>query len=191
MTPISPMKTCRDCSCVYPRVQAPKANGNRSLWGFYFPSWGTRKAREYVEFLHQREINIARNLWVAHRGWWKHFTPPHGWKQLLRCERKTCLYCGCLLTDDLPPRAASTAVIDHMDPLSLGVRIHYGMQFIAAIAAMGLRKKNCLSVGFQNYLNPSERSRECFMSLSTSTNPKFSKLDPSSFVQKEFRCFLS
>ncbi len=185
------MRTCRDCKREYPRVLATKSDGSCSLWGFYCPICGTRRAREYEKFLHQREINIARNFWVAYRGWWKHFTPPHCWKLLLRSERKTCLYCGCLLTDDLPPRIASTAVIDHMDPLSLGGRIHCEMRFIVAIAAMALRKTNCLSVGFQNYQNLFERSRECFMSSSTGTYPKFSKQGLSSVGQKEFPCFLS
>jgi len=50
----------------------------------------------------------------------RRLTPPRGWAALLRTESENCPYCGCFLTDDPPPRAPSTAVIDHMDPLSLG-----------------------------------------------------------------------
>lgn len=115
-----PLRTCRDCKMEYPRELATRCDGERSLRGFYCPSCGTRKACEYEEFLRQRAANISRNLWAAYRGWWKHFTSPRGWVPLLRTESENCPYCGCFLTDDPPPRASSTAVIDHMDPLSLG-----------------------------------------------------------------------
>jgi 5-methylcytosine-specific restriction endonuclease McrA len=121
MTKSAPaLRTCRDCKREYLRELATRCDGERSLRGFYCPSCGIRRAREYEELLRQRELNIARNLWAAYRGWWKHFTPPRGWAKLLRTESENCPYCGRFLTDDPPPRAASTAVIDHMDPLSLG-----------------------------------------------------------------------
>lgn len=114
------LRTCRNCNAQYSPELATGSDGERSRHGFYCPSCGVQRAREYEKSLRQREINIARNLWAAYRGWWKHFTPPRGWAALLRTESDSCPYCGCFLTDDPPPRAPSTAVIDHMDPLSLG-----------------------------------------------------------------------
>ena len=111
MTKSAPaLRTCRDCKREYPRELATRCDGERSLRGFYCLSCGMRRAREYKELLRQRELNIARNFWAAYRGW----------MQLLRTESENCPYCGRFLTDDPPPRAASTAVIDHMDPLSVG-----------------------------------------------------------------------
>lgn len=115
-----PLRTCRDCKSEYPRELATGSNGESSLRGFYCPSCGSRRAREYEELLQQRKINVIRNLWDAYGGWWKHFTPARGWATLLRTESESCPYCGCFLTDEPPPRAPSTAVIDHMDPISLG-----------------------------------------------------------------------
>ena len=115
-----PFRTCRDCRSEFPRELATNSNGMRSLRGFYCSACGERRSRQDAALLLQREINITRNLWTAYRGWWKHFTPPRAWAALLRTESDNCPYCGCVLTDDPPPRTPTTAVIDHMDPLSLG-----------------------------------------------------------------------
>ena len=120
MTKPVALRICRDCKAEYPRELATGSDGKHSFRALYCLSCGMRRAREYEKSLRQRDINIVRNLWAAYRGWWKHFTTARGWRALLRAESENCPYCGCFLTDDPPPRAASTAVIDHMDPLSLG-----------------------------------------------------------------------
>lgn len=108
------------CKEEYEREFVISNYGPNSTRAFYCHSCRELILREQEEYRRNREINIARNLWAAYRGWWKHYTTPRGWAALLRTESENCPYCGCFLTDEHPPRIASTAVIDHMDPLSLG-----------------------------------------------------------------------
>jgi len=114
------LRTCRDCKARFSSELATGSDGVRAPRGFYCPTCGERRAREYEHLLRQHRINITRNLWAAYRGWWIHFTPPKGWATILRTESDNCPYCGCLLNDDRSSPTRATAVIDHMDPLSAG-----------------------------------------------------------------------
>lgn len=100
---------------------ATKSDGSLAPHGFYCPSCGNKRAKECELLLEQRQLNIERNLWAAYRGWWKHYTYAAGWASLLRTEGEDCPYCGCLLNDNRTTTPnPSAAVIDHMDPTSLG-----------------------------------------------------------------------
>ena len=113
-------RICRDCGTSFDAPNACNAVGEPYIRGLFCPKCGAVRANEILKDIERREANVRRNLWLAYRGWWKHYTPPLRWSKLLRAERDTCPYCGACLPNDKTSSGNLNAVLDHMDSISLG-----------------------------------------------------------------------
>lgn len=112
-------RVCLKCKVRFDLAESREVSGEPNPRGRFCPTCGDRRASELLEELRRIEANILRNLWQAYRGWWKHYTPPGGWRARLRKEGSDCPYCGVALEFDRVVRP-QRAVLDHMDPLEKG-----------------------------------------------------------------------
>lgn len=169
-------RICRDCKKEFPSAQATRSDGALSPRGVFCSVCGPERARLEIQLIHQRKANVLRNLWAAYGAWWKHYTPPLGWKELLRSEGDNCPYCGVVLTDWQVVLSVSTAVVDHMDPLSLGGEDSLRNAVCCCARCNSLKKNK----SFTKWLT--ELSSEC-RSLSREIYEFKHKHPPEAFVQ--------
>jgi 5-methylcytosine-specific restriction endonuclease McrA len=111
--------------------------------GRFCSACGDRRAKDIADDLARRRINVVRNLKAAYGVWWRHYTPPHFWAEELRRERDHCPYCGTNLPElrHGGPQGQLRAVLDHMDPVSLGGEDSL-RNVIVCCSSCNSRKKN-------------------------------------------------
>ena len=118
--PSPKVRICRDCREAFDSSEARSALGTPLGRGQFCSRCGAVRAAEIAKDCERIETNVRRNLWLAYKGWWKHYTPPLRWAKQLRSERSHCPYCGAELHFNNDPKDVSRPMLDHMDPLSCG-----------------------------------------------------------------------